>query len=199
MAAPPRGPSPLRIVACAVALCAATALRSADDGLVWQVEGLDGDLISSRSGNEAVNPASVVKIATALFALTALGPDHRYETAFALEGAVEPDSGVLRGDLAIAGGNDPDFHFENALLVARGGSTSPACTVSGDLALDDRFWIGWEHGSEGRESDPDRRLQEMGERLRRAFDPALWGDLERRNWTAGASATRRFPPPRCAS
>lgn len=175
----PRSPV---VLLCAAALLAVPAARAGDEALVWQVEALDGELLSAHAGGEPVNPASVVKVATALFALTVLGADHRYETVFSLAGTLEAESGTLRGDLVVGGGDDPDFHFENALLVAWRLNELGVRRVSGDLVLDERFWIGWEHGSEGREKDPDKRLTEMGERLRRALDPELWGDLERRNW-----------------
>lgn len=161
--------------------------------LVWHVEAPDGSLITASRGEEPVNPASVVKVATALFALERLGAEHRYETGFALRGTFDPAGGVLHGDLVVLGGDDPDFHLENALLVARRLEEMGVRRVTGDLVLDERFWIGWERGAEGRELDADRRLRQMGERLRRALDPQRWGEEERAAWNAWRA--RRTDPP----
>jgi len=37
--------------------------------LVWQVETLDGKVLNDKSGETPINPASVVKVATSLWAL----------------------------------------------------------------------------------------------------------------------------------
>src|SRR5262245_50417546 len=67
--------------------------------LVWHVETLDGDLVETNRGDEPLNPASVVKIATSWWALEKLGPDHRFETAFLARGTIDPQTRTLRGDL----------------------------------------------------------------------------------------------------
>lgn len=79
--------------------------------------GLAGDvgfvLFDMRTGRQieqfneaaAMPPASVVKTATALYALEALGPRHRYETRLAATGPVS--GGTLAGDLVLVGGGDP--------------------------------------------------------------------------------------------
>lgn len=168
--------------------------------LVWHVEAADGSAISSARGDEPVNPASVVKVATALFALERLGPEHRYKTGFALTGPLDPASGTAAGDLVALGGDDPDFHIENALLVARRLNELGVRGVAGDLVVDERFWIGWERGAEGRERDATRRLGQMGERLRRALDPARWSAEEREVWRAWRARNPGLParPPRIA-
>jgi D-alanyl-D-alanine carboxypeptidase/D-alanyl-D-alanine-endopeptidase (penicillin-binding protein 4) len=124
-------------------------------------------------------PASVVKLATTLSALERLGPDHRYETRFALSGGLDPESGRLDGDLLVLGGGDPDFHVENAFLVARELNALGLRTVGGRLQVDDRFWIGWEGGSEKRRPGESRRRQ-MVSRLQAAIDPASWDGSTRR-------------------
>jgi len=143
------------------------------------------------------NPASVVKIATTLLALETLGPEYRYETRFGLAGKLDPESGVLDGDLVVVGAGDPDFHVENAFLVARALNEIGVRRIRGDLLVDERFWIGWEGGSERRNDDADRRARMMAERLRSALDPARWDPATRqaiealrirREWAGPASA-----------
>lgn len=137
-------------------------------------------MIDSDSADVPFNPASVVKIATTLFALETLGPQHRYETRFGIAGTLDAESGVLDGDLVVVGGGDPDFHVENAFLVARALNERGVRRIRGDLLVDERFWIGWEGGSERRNDDATLRAQMMAERLRAALDPARWDPATRR-------------------
>ena len=114
-----------------------------------------------------MNPASVIKVATTLWALERLGPEHRFTTRFAVRGgAIDRKSGVLAGDLLVRGGGDPDFHLENAFLVARALNELGLREVQGGLLIDDSFWIGWEGGSEKRLRDARARTLLMGARLR---------------------------------
>jgi D-alanyl-D-alanine carboxypeptidase/D-alanyl-D-alanine-endopeptidase (penicillin-binding protein 4) len=142
--------------------------------LVWHVETTDGRALHSRGEDDPINPASVVKVATTLWALERLGPEHRFDTRFAIRGKLDPASGVLDGDLLVLGTGDPDFHVENAYLVARALNRAGVSEVSGSLLVDDRFWIGWEGGSARRKDDPSRRAAIMALRLREAFDPERW-------------------------
>jgi D-alanyl-D-alanine carboxypeptidase/D-alanyl-D-alanine-endopeptidase (penicillin-binding protein 4) len=88
-----------------------------------------------------------------------------------MRGALDPTTGVLEGQLVVLGAGDPDFHVENAYLVARELSRIGLREVHGDLEVDDRFWIGWEGGGERVDADPDRRAGCMATRLRSVLDP----------------------------
>ncbi len=162
-------------------------------GLVWHVETFDGDLVDSRQGDEPINPASVTKVATTLWALERLGPDHRFETRFLTDGPAEPRGGELLGNLLVAGGGDPDFQIESAMLVARGLNDLGIHRVRGGLFVNPRFWTGWEGGSLGRDPDPQRRALLMATRLRQALDPARWTGSMRRTWV-DLAARRGFNP-----
>nr|WP_146346041.1 D-alanyl-D-alanine carboxypeptidase/D-alanyl-D-alanine-endopeptidase [Phaeobacter marinintestinus] len=86
------------------------------DGLIARF-GLPGEVacavadVTSGLQLEAVNgetgmpPASVAKALTALYALDAMGPGHRFRTRLLTRGAIA--NGVLNGDLILAGGADP--------------------------------------------------------------------------------------------
>jgi len=147
-------------------------------GLVYVVENAAGETLASHAADQSINPASTIKIATSLWALERLGADHRFETRFDALGKVA--DGVLDGDLVVIGGADPDFHVENASLVATALNRAGIREVRGRLLVDHRFWIGWEGGSEKREADADRRALTMATRLRRALDPARWSDGTRK-------------------
>ncbi len=160
---------------------------------MWHVETLAGDPVESQLGDESINPASVVKIATSLWALDRLGPDFRYETRFFARGSVDRDSRVLKGDLVVIGSGDPDFHAENAFLVAQALNELGVERVAGALIVNKKFWIGWENGSEGREPDPTKRAVLMATRLRQALDPKRWDRVTKASWREFA-ARRSLPP-----
>ena len=160
--------------------------------LVWHVESSSGESLDSSRADESINPASIVKVATSLWALERLGPRHRFETTVGVRGEIDEDSGVLNGDLIVAGGADPDFHVENVFLVARALNDAGIKTVSGRLVVVGDFWIGWEGGSEGTLTDPTRRAKRMALRLRDALDHRRWNRGTRREW--GLFAGRREIP-----
>lgn len=157
--------------------------------LVWHVETLDGQPVSSYRGDEAINPASVVKVATTLWALDSLGPEYRWETRVWARGRVDKAKRTLFGDLVVQGSGDPDFHAENAFLLARALNEMGIERVTGALIVNSRFWIGWENGSEGREADPIKRGMLMATRLRQAFNPRGWDRMTR--WAWKEFSTRR--------
>lgn len=98
------------------------------------VETLDGKVISSQSENAQFNPASTLKLATALVALRTLGPDHRFPTGVWMDGTIDKTTGVLNGNLYISG-RDPSFHYEHAVLLARELNTLGIKEVNGDLIV----------------------------------------------------------------
>jgi serine-type D-Ala-D-Ala carboxypeptidase/endopeptidase (penicillin-binding protein 4) len=96
------------------------------------VETLDGQVVSSQAENDQFNPASTLKLATALVALKTLGPDHRFATAVWTDGQLDKTTGTLNGSLYISG-RDPSFHYEHAVLLARALNTLGIKQVTGDL------------------------------------------------------------------
>ncbi len=142
--------------------------------LVWHIETEDGEILDSRDADVVINPASVVKLGTTLRALEKLGPDHRFATRFGVVGAFDSSTGVLEGDLVVTGEGDPDFHVENAYLVARELNRLGLFEVRGRLLVDDRVWIGWEGGSARRKKDDGERVAMMASRLKDALDPGRW-------------------------
>lgn len=98
------------------------------------VETLDGGIVSSQNETEQFNPASTLKLATALVALKTLGPDHRFATAVWTDGQLDKTTGVLTGNLYVSG-RDPSFHYEHAILIARELNTLGIKEVTGDLVV----------------------------------------------------------------
>ncbi len=89
---------------------------------------------------------------------------------------------VLTADLVVPGGADPDFHGENAFLVAQALNELHVERVTGSVIVNRRFWMGWENGSEGRQPDPVKRGLLMATRLRQALDPRRWNGPTRVAW-----------------
>lgn len=67
----------------------------------------DGTAVYERRGTVQFIPASVLKIYTAVAAMSYLGGDYRYTTAIGYRGTIQ--DGVLKGDLVIRGGGDPSW------------------------------------------------------------------------------------------
>src|SRR2546427_11480099 len=68
-------------------------------------ETVDGSTVAAQSIDERFNPASAVKLATALVALQSLGPEHRFVTSLWAGGKIDKTSGTLTGDLTVTGGD----------------------------------------------------------------------------------------------
>ena len=187
----------LAVVSTAAPADAATGKRRSrrvvtPPSLVWHVETADGQVLESRNADIAINPASVVKVATTWWALERLGPQYRFTTRFEARGTIDPKTGTLKGDLVVRGSGDPDFQAENAFLAAAALRDAGIRSVSGALVVDDAFWMGWENGSQGRKTDPSARGLLMASRLRAAFDVKRWTRLQRASWNLFA-ARRELP------
>jgi len=111
----------------------------ADQGI--RVESLDGGLIyADHQGDQTFNPASVIKIATTLAALERLGAEHRFETAFYMDGVIEDDT--LRGDLILASDGDPVMATADLTRLAREVIRAGVRQVDGSLVISGPFTIG---------------------------------------------------------
>ncbi|MFN2376851.1 MAG: D-alanyl-D-alanine carboxypeptidase [Candidatus Binatia bacterium] len=165
--------------------------------LVWHVESGDGKVLDSHEPDSPVNPASVVKLATSLRALETLGVDHRFVTTVGTAGARPSGSSGEVTDIVIEGGADPDFHFENAVLLARTLEEAGVRRASGDLYVGSSFWLGWERGTVGRDTNDERRREDMGRRLLHAWSPRGWNQDERESWKkmAGKRGWNASKPP----
>ncbi len=98
------------------------------------IETVDGKLVSEQAANELFNPASAVKLGTALIALKSLGPNHRFTTGFWTNGFFNKATGEVNGNLYVTG-RDPSFHYEHAVMVARQLNNLGVRTITGDLVV----------------------------------------------------------------
>ena len=125
------------------------------------IETLDGKVVSSQAENEQFNPASTMKLATALVALRTLGPEHRFATGVWTDGVLDKTTGALNGNLYISG-RDPSFHYEHGVLLARELNKLGIKQVTGDLVVAPGFTMNFS-ASAGR----------SGERLYDTLDSTL--------------------------
>ncbi|WP_108482774.1 D-alanyl-D-alanine carboxypeptidase/D-alanyl-D-alanine-endopeptidase [Oceaniglobus ichthyenteri] len=75
-----------------------------------------GKILESRSAHVPQPPASTAKALTALYAMDALGADHRFETRLVATGPVE--NGRIEGDLILVGGGDPTLDTDGLADMA---------------------------------------------------------------------------------
>lgn len=97
-------------------------------------ETLDGATVASQAVDEKFNPASAIKLATALAALQSFGPEHRFATAVWANGKLDQTTGTLEGDLIITG-RDPSFRYEQAVMMVRELNERGIRVVSGNLIV----------------------------------------------------------------
>ena len=134
------------------------------------IETLDGKVVASQAENDQFNPASTMKLATALIALRTLGPDHRFATGVWTDGALDKATGVINGNLYVSG-RDPSFHYEHGVLLARELNKLGIKQVNGDLFVAPGFTMNFSSSA-----------KRSGERLYDTLDATLRGAEAARAW-----------------
>src|SRR5262245_11793760 len=104
------------------------------------VETMDGRVMAEHNADHPFNPASVVKVATSLTAISKLGADYRFRTMFYTDGYLEPATSTLHGSLYVMGTGDPVFFPENALLVADQLNRHGIRVIDGNLIVQGKFY-----------------------------------------------------------
>ncbi|HWN09614.1 MAG TPA: D-alanyl-D-alanine carboxypeptidase [Pyrinomonadaceae bacterium] len=135
------------------------------------VESADGKVVSAQSVDQPFNPASAIKLGTALVALQSFGPRHRFTTGFWTDGSLNKATGELQGNLYVTG-RDPSFHFEHAVMVARQLNHLGIRKVTGNLIIAPGFTMNF--GASARRS---------GETLYDTLDSTLRSSEATRAWT----------------
>ncbi|HEX8138402.1 MAG TPA: D-alanyl-D-alanine carboxypeptidase [Pyrinomonadaceae bacterium] len=107
------------------------------------VETVEGQTLMAESPDQGFNPASAVKLATALAAIRNFGADHRFTTGVWATGELDRATGTVKGDLIISG-RDPSFHYEHAVMLARELNRMGVRTVTGDLVVAPRFTMNFD-------------------------------------------------------
>lgn len=101
---------------------------------IW-VQPVEGAAASiAVNADQALNPASVMKLVTAFAALERFGPTHSWDTRIATRGEIR--AGVLEGDLQIIGSGDPVLSVERVWKLLRQVLALGIREVRGDIVLD---------------------------------------------------------------
>lgn len=106
------------------------------------------------NGEQAMNPASTMKLVTTFAALELLGPAYTWKTTAWSDAPL--DNGVLAGDLYLRGGADPKLTFEQFWLLLRQLRARGVREIAGDLVLDRNLIAPLEHNSAAFDDKPLR-------------------------------------------
>lgn len=144
------------------------------------VESLDGNVVLESNSGLLFNPASNVKVATAYAVLKTFGPDFRFMTNVYTDGAVDPATGSLNGNLYVSG-KDPMFASEHGINLANELNRMGIRDVKGDLIVTDNFAMNYS-GSP----------LNSGEMLRAAMDMSKRSPAATRAWLNYLSYASKF-------
>ncbi|VAX19553.1 D-alanyl-D-alanine carboxypeptidase [hydrothermal vent metagenome] len=102
------------------------------------VEIKSGKVVYDKNGDEAMTPASIMKVLTTATSLSVLGPNYRFKTDFLVTGKIT--GGVVNGDLVIRGGGDPDLTPEEVWKISEELARMGIKEITGNLVLDNTFF-----------------------------------------------------------
>lgn len=125
-AGPPGLPSPV------AAALAEAQLPASSVGIV--VEPLGAGASIEVNGTTPFNPASTMKLVTAVAALELLGPAYTWKTP--VEVTAPPRDGVLEGNLYIRGSGDPHFVFDDLRSLLTEVRQRGIRDIRGDIVID---------------------------------------------------------------
>ncbi|MDQ3472543.1 MAG: D-alanyl-D-alanine carboxypeptidase [Acidobacteriota bacterium] len=134
------------------------------------VETLDGSTVSTQAADDAFNPASALKLATALVALRTFGPEHRFSTGAWTDGSIDKATGTINGNLYISG-RDPSFHYAHGVMIARQLNALGIRTVNGDLVIGPGFTMNFRWSA-----------RTSGSQLYETLDATLRSGAATRSW-----------------
>ena len=104
--------------------------------------------------DQAMNPASTMKLVTTYAGLELLGPAYTWKTEVYADGALQGD--VLQGNLIFKGYGDPKLTLEDFWLLLRDLRQRGLREIRGDLVLDRRFFAPIVHDPAAFDSQPQR-------------------------------------------
>ncbi len=130
------------------------------------------------NGEQPFSAASLTKIATTIAALHQWDIEHRFETRVLATGAIQ--DGKLVGDLAIQGGGNPFFVWEEAIALGNALNRLGIREVTGNLTIAGRFYMNFR-------IEPEV----AGALLQQAWDSENWTPEIQRQYDAMAPGTPR--------
>lgn len=110
------------------------------------VETLSGGIVAAQNQDQNFNPASAIKLATALIALRTFGKNHRFSTGIWTDGNFDKANNTLNGNLYVSG-RDPSLHYEHAIEIAHQLNNLGIRTVTGNLIVSPDFTLNFSWSS----------------------------------------------------
>jgi D-alanyl-D-alanine carboxypeptidase/D-alanyl-D-alanine-endopeptidase (penicillin-binding protein 4) len=130
--------SPFRVLSAELPPSVTNALKEAGIPLrsvAIVVQGVDTDRpLIRHNGQQAMNPASAMKLVTTYAALELLGPAYTWKTDALIDAPAV--GGLLKGNLYLRGSGDPRLALEQFWLLLRQLRVRGARDIDGDLVLD---------------------------------------------------------------
>lgn len=102
------------------------------------VNATTGDEVYGWQQDQALNPASTMKVVTAATALRELGPEFRFDTTVSHDGKIGGD-GALQGNLYVRGTGDPTFVLEDLWKLVYDLKLEGVTEVKGNVYFDDSY------------------------------------------------------------
>lgn len=106
-----------------------------------------GKELYSHQDDKLYRPASIEKVVTAVTALDVLGSKYQFQTTLSYDGVIK--NGILKGNLYVKGGFDPEFMDLDMDFLVRAIQEAGIRTISGKLVgdvslMDSLYWgAGW--------------------------------------------------------
>ncbi|MFM2111596.1 MAG: hypothetical protein RLZZ271_256, partial [Pseudomonadota bacterium] len=97
-----------------------------------------GEPLMLHRADQAVNPASVMKLVTTYAALDKLGPAFTWQTQWRAYGSLQ--DGVLAGTVVVRGGGDPKLVVERLVPMLQAMKSRGIARINGDIVLDRRLF-----------------------------------------------------------
>ena len=97
-----------------------------------------GAPVLAQTPDQAMSPASTMKLVTSLIALEELGPTFRWKTQVLSDNAIKRDT--LRGNLYLKGGGDPNLSWDKLSMLLRTLRQQGLRKIRGDIILDRSYF-----------------------------------------------------------
>lgn len=146
------------------------------------IESERGTLVFESYPDEAFNPASNVKIATAYAVLKTFGPKFRFMTGVWTDGTIDRETATLNGNLYISG-RDPIFGYEHGMAIANELNRLGIRKVEGNVFVTANFVMNY-NGS----------AQRSGYTLINTMDGAKRGASANRAWDNYLMNSGKYKP-----
>lgn len=121
------------------------------DDVAYIVQDINsGEILAEHNADQAMNPASVMKLLTTYTTLGLLGEDYRWQTQWTARAPIV--NGVLQGNLFWRGTGDPSMDQKDIIAMQEQLKAKGIQRLDGDVVLDQSIWQN-EGTAEGFEED----------------------------------------------